>query len=162
MLDGVAGLVDQNLLKQMEQVGDKPRFGMLETIREYGLEQLAASGEAEAIRRRHAGYFLALAEALEPALQPDGATVQAFPDASALFAALQADTIQGVLQDLPVNSDRATKDDKVTANFALVQPSVAVDAPKIIDAIATAAGVKPPTAEELQKLTSPMRPARGQ
>ena len=46
--------------------------------------------------------------------KPDGATVQAFPDASALFAALQADTIQGVLQDLPVNSDRATKDDKVT------------------------------------------------
>ncbi|MCU1371129.1 MAG: Glutamine transporter, periplasmic glutamine-binding protein [Ilumatobacteraceae bacterium] len=46
--------------------------------------------------------------------KPDGATVQAFPDASALFAALQADTIQAVLQDLPVNSDRATKDDKVT------------------------------------------------
>lgn len=68
LLDGVATLVHQNLLKQMEQVGNEPRFGMLETIREYGLEQLAASGEAEAIRRQHVDFFLALAEALEPAL----------------------------------------------------------------------------------------------
>ena len=68
VLDGLATLVDQNLLKQMEHGGDEPRFGMLETIREYGLEQLAASGEAEAIRRRHLDCFLALAEALEPAL----------------------------------------------------------------------------------------------
>jgi predicted ATPase len=42
------------------------RFGMLETIRAYGLELLAASGEEEAIRRRHADCFLALAEAIEP------------------------------------------------------------------------------------------------
>ena len=54
------------------------------------------------------------------------------------------------------------KDDKVTANFALIQPSIAADSPKIIEAIATAAGVKPPTADELQKLITPMRPARGQ
>ena len=40
----------------------EPRFGMLETIREYALEQLAASGEEEAIRRRHAAWCLALAE----------------------------------------------------------------------------------------------------
>jgi len=54
------------------------------------------------------------------------------------------------------------KDDKVTANFALVQPSVAVDAPKIIEAIVAAVGGKPLTAEELQKLTAPMRPAQPQ
>jgi hypothetical protein len=52
------------------------------------------------------------------------------------------------------------KEDKVTANFALVQPSVAVDAPKIIEAIAAAAGVEPPSKEELEKLITPMRPAR--
>ena len=45
--------------------------------------------------------------------KPDGATVKAYPDASALFAALSAGEIQGVLQDLPVNSDRATKEDSV-------------------------------------------------
>jgi hypothetical protein len=52
------------------------------------------------------------------------------------------------------------KEDKVTANFALIQPSVAADAPKIIEAIATAAGATPPTKEELDKLLAPMRPAR--
>lgn len=46
--------------------------------------------------------------------KPDGATVKAYPDAAALFAALNAGEIAAVLQDLPVNSDRATKDDTVT------------------------------------------------
>ncbi len=41
------------------------------------------------------------------------------------------------------------KENKVTANFALVQPSVQADAPKIAAAIADALGVKPPTAKEL-------------
>jgi hypothetical protein len=41
---------------------------MLETTREFGLEQLAWSGELELLRRRHAGYFLALAEQAEPEL----------------------------------------------------------------------------------------------
>jgi hypothetical protein len=53
------------------------------------------------------------------------------------------------------------KEDKVTTNFALIQPSVAADSPKIIEAIAAAAGVDPPTKEELDKLLMPMRPARG-
>lgn len=44
---------------------------MLETVREYGLEQLAAQGEADAAHRRHALYFLHLAEEARPAL--DGA-----------------------------------------------------------------------------------------
>jgi len=52
------------------------------------------------------------------------------------------------------------KEDKVTANFALVQPSVQADAPKIAQAIIDAlGGGKGPTIDELQKLGGPMRPA---
>jgi DNA-binding NarL/FixJ family response regulator len=55
-------LVDHSLIRR-EAVGDaEQRFVMLETIREFGVEQLAAYGEAETVRAAHARYFLALAE----------------------------------------------------------------------------------------------------
>ena len=62
VLDGLERLLDQSLLRQEAGADGEPRFGMLETIREYALERLAERGETEALRRRHAGYFLALAE----------------------------------------------------------------------------------------------------
>jgi predicted ATPase/class 3 adenylate cyclase len=66
ILDGIGSLVDKSLVRQGEGPEGEPRFRMLETIREYGLEQLEAAGEAEALRQRHAEYHLALAEAFEP------------------------------------------------------------------------------------------------
>jgi tetratricopeptide (TPR) repeat protein len=57
-LDTVAALVDLSLLKPI--AGD--RFLMLETIREYALEQLEASHEAEDLREAHARRFTALVE----------------------------------------------------------------------------------------------------
>jgi predicted ATPase/DNA-binding CsgD family transcriptional regulator len=68
VLDGVASLVDKSLLHQTEQVDGEPRYLMLETIREYGLECLQACGELEAVCRAHAAYYLRLAEAAEPQL----------------------------------------------------------------------------------------------
>jgi non-specific serine/threonine protein kinase len=65
VLDGLASLIDKSLLKELDGVGDEARFVMLETIREYALEQLEASGETEALRRRQAECFLALAETAE-------------------------------------------------------------------------------------------------
>src|SRR5262249_45932227 len=41
----------------------EPRYAMLEPIREYALEQLAARGEVETLQRAHASYYLALAQA---------------------------------------------------------------------------------------------------
>jgi predicted ATPase/transcriptional regulator with XRE-family HTH domain len=63
VVDRLAALLDQSVLHQQEGPSSEPRFTMLETIREYALELLEASGEAEALRRRHMHYFLALAEA---------------------------------------------------------------------------------------------------
>jgi non-specific serine/threonine protein kinase len=61
-LDLISSLCDKSLLRpRIEPEPGEPRYGMLETIREFGLEQLAASGEAVSIRRRHAAYFRDLA-----------------------------------------------------------------------------------------------------
>jgi non-specific serine/threonine protein kinase len=71
-LDGIATLVDSSLLGKGEDDGGEPRLLMLETIREYGLEQLALGGEEEGARRRHACWYLALAEQADPELtSPD-------------------------------------------------------------------------------------------
>jgi len=69
VFEGVVQLVDQSLLRVGEQSDGEPRFSMLETLREYGQEQLATFGEAVAMRQRHAALFLALAEETEPELR---------------------------------------------------------------------------------------------
>jgi non-specific serine/threonine protein kinase len=76
-LDGIASLVDKSLLRRMDGPGYGPRFAMLETVREYALERLAASGEGEATRARHAAWCLDVAErgfaalVLGRSLEPD-------------------------------------------------------------------------------------------
>jgi predicted ATPase/class 3 adenylate cyclase len=61
LLDGLTTLVDHSLVQQREE-GGEPRFGMLQVIREYALERLEASGEAETLRRAHATALVALVE----------------------------------------------------------------------------------------------------
>lgn len=65
---GLVSILDQNLLRQVGEVEGEPRFGMLETVHEFAKERLEQRGEAEAVRRAHASYFLALAETAEPHL----------------------------------------------------------------------------------------------
>jgi predicted ATPase/DNA-binding CsgD family transcriptional regulator len=66
-LDGIALLADKSLLRSVDQA-DEPRFAMLETVREYGLERLEASGEAESVRKRMAAWYVGLAERVLPEL----------------------------------------------------------------------------------------------
>ena len=71
-VDGVkvaSSLIDQSLLEPTTLEGYEPRLTMLETIREYGREMLAASGQMEETRRAHATYYLHLAEEAEPHLK---------------------------------------------------------------------------------------------
>jgi predicted ATPase/DNA-binding CsgD family transcriptional regulator len=66
VLAGIASLVDKSLLRRTDGPRGAPRYLMLETVREFALEQLAAGGESEALGRRHARYFADLAECLGP------------------------------------------------------------------------------------------------
>ena len=68
-LDTLESLVDKSLLRADAGRDEEPRFAMLETIRELALERLAADSEADAVRRRHAEYFVELATNAEDELR---------------------------------------------------------------------------------------------
>jgi predicted ATPase/class 3 adenylate cyclase len=63
-LDGLESLVDKSLVRHADD-----RFWMLETIHEYASERLDTSADAIELRRRHADFYLALAEETEPRLR---------------------------------------------------------------------------------------------
>lgn len=69
VLEGVASLQEKNLLLQEEGLEGEPRFSMLETIREYGLERLEETGQMPEMKLRHVLYFLRLAETAQPELR---------------------------------------------------------------------------------------------
>ncbi|HEV2066275.1 MAG TPA: tetratricopeptide repeat protein [Thermomicrobiales bacterium] len=81
-IQGVSDAVDADLacleilvgrsLAQRRDDDAGPRYRLLETIREFGLERLAVSGESETLRSAHTGYFLSLAERAEPELRKPG------------------------------------------------------------------------------------------
>ncbi|MBA2769829.1 MAG: hypothetical protein H0U35_12025 [Sporichthyaceae bacterium] len=61
-LDGLASLVDKNLLRVVDLPEGEQRFGMLETVREFAVERLSQSQDEPGTRRRHAERWIALAE----------------------------------------------------------------------------------------------------
>src|SRR5262249_30488328 len=69
-IDCLQALVDSSLIqvRQLSDAAGEMRFGLLETVREYALEQLDTAGEGEQLRGRHAAYFQALSERAEPQL----------------------------------------------------------------------------------------------
>jgi predicted ATPase len=102
VLDNIASLLDKSLLRQKEQSDSEMRYTMLETIKEYGLEQLESSGEAETVRRHHAEFFLKLAEEAEPELT--GANQQSWLDR----LELEHDNLRAVLRQMAKNGDAKT------------------------------------------------------
>jgi len=64
-LDGITALVDRSLVRQEpddDQTQTEPRFSMMETVREYAHECLAAAGEGDALGRHHAEFYVAFAD----------------------------------------------------------------------------------------------------
>jgi non-specific serine/threonine protein kinase len=63
ILDVLSGLVNKSLV-QLDQYNEKgeARYSLLETIRQYGMEKLQASGEEGEVRERHLSYFANLLE----------------------------------------------------------------------------------------------------
>ena len=65
-LEQLASLVDKSMLQHEVRPDGEPRFILLETLREYALEQLDASGQTEMVHRNHMAYYLHWVEAIEP------------------------------------------------------------------------------------------------
>jgi predicted ATPase len=66
VLDLLSRLVEKSLVVAEATGGGRVRYRMLEPIRQFAREKLEEGGEAEEVRRRHAGFFLALTEEPEP------------------------------------------------------------------------------------------------
>jgi predicted ATPase/DNA-binding CsgD family transcriptional regulator len=100
-LTGVTSLVDKSLLRQMDGPNSEPRVLMVETIREFGLEQLAASGEESTTRDAHAAFYRDLA-----ALGNEG---RIGPESSRWLASMTAelDNIRLALDHLEASHDPA-------------------------------------------------------
>ncbi|HEX9036839.1 MAG TPA: adenylate/guanylate cyclase domain-containing protein [Ktedonobacterales bacterium] len=108
-LEGLSTLVEQSLVQQREEGGGEPRFGMLRVIREYALERLEASGEADALRQAHAGYFLARTQRL---IQDASATPQRLGEAR--------QSLRGERDDLRAVLDWARTEGKRTVGIRLM------------------------------------------
>ncbi len=73
ILEGIGSLVAKSLVRFEGDHAGEPRYALLETIREFGLERLAASGDEGAVRQRHAEWCLRFAEDAGPRAKQPGA-----------------------------------------------------------------------------------------
>ncbi|MFL5758711.1 MAG: tetratricopeptide repeat protein [Thermomicrobiales bacterium] len=89
ILDLLTSLVDKSLIQQTEQTDGEPRFSLLETIREFGLERLKADNELDQARRAHALWCLTFVENVAPEfIGPETFT----PEGAAMLSRLAAES----------------------------------------------------------------------
>jgi predicted ATPase/DNA-binding SARP family transcriptional activator len=69
LLDGLTSLLAKHLIQQHQDDNGAPRYRMLETIREFGLEQLSQAEETAALQLRLATYYVQWVEAIDPLLR---------------------------------------------------------------------------------------------
>ena len=86
-LDGLASLVDKSLV--IVEAGDPPRYRLLETNRAFALERLAATGELERAREKHARALIAAFQKVELGQGPAARMAMAFPDLDNVRLALE-------------------------------------------------------------------------
>jgi predicted ATPase/class 3 adenylate cyclase/DNA-binding CsgD family transcriptional regulator len=70
VLDQLTLLVDKSLVVA-EKTSDRTRYRLLETVRQYALEKLAESGEADAVRARHRDHYMAMVALLDAPARAD-------------------------------------------------------------------------------------------
>ena len=81
LLDQLSLLVDKSLVVAEENSGGTMRYRLLETVRQYALDKLGESGEADEVRTRHRDYYTNAAARLEPEVQSGGEQMLAWADA---------------------------------------------------------------------------------
>jgi predicted ATPase/DNA-binding XRE family transcriptional regulator len=69
VVESLAGLVDASLVGHVPAGPGESRLGLLQTVRDFGLERLRSEGESIQVQRRHAQFFTALAEESDRGLQ---------------------------------------------------------------------------------------------
>jgi predicted ATPase/transcriptional regulator with XRE-family HTH domain len=99
VLDGLAALVDSSLVQRIGKSGGEPRFGMLETIREYAWELLLAADDLAATARRHRHWCLALVAPLAAEVPDPVNMARLDADQDNLRAALRNAIDEGAAED---------------------------------------------------------------
>ena len=78
VIDALAVLIDHGPVQRPAETGPASRPRLLETIREFALEELAARGEQDDVRAAHAAFYVALARSADSErLEPEQANLRA-------------------------------------------------------------------------------------
>jgi predicted ATPase/DNA-binding CsgD family transcriptional regulator len=100
VLDLLTSLVDKSLVVADEGPSAQVRYRLLETVRQFALTRLEASGEGEAVRHAHVRFFLPLAEkAARACMTDDDLTTREEPEHDNLRAALEWTLVEGSIDD---------------------------------------------------------------